>query len=344
MSVNSSSRPPRAVIFGCAGTTLSEKERRFFAEAAPFGFILFARNVDSPEQVRTLCSQLRDAVGRDEAPILIDQEGGRVRRLRPPTWREAPAMRPFGDLFARDPHAARRALRINIGLMADELRGLGIDADCAPVLDVPVAGAHDIIGDRAFADDPAVVGALGRLVAETFLDHGVHPVIKHVPGHGRAMADSHEALPVVDAPRAALEATDFEPFRLVRDAPFGMTAHIVYTAFDADRPATTSPVVVRDVIRGAIGFDGLLMSDDLSMKALKGPFETRAADSLAAGCDLVLHCNGDMAEMRATAAGCRTLDDRGMERWARALARRNAAPTPLDATAAEDELRRLMAS
>ncbi len=344
MSVNGNgnARPPLAAIFGCRGLSLSDEERRFFAESDPFGFILFARNVDTPDQVRALCAALREAVGRDDAPILIDQEGGRVRRLRPPTWRDAPAMRPFGDLFARDAEAGRRALALNIALMADELRGLGVDADCAPVLDVPIAGAHDIIGDRAFSDDPRVVGTLGKVVVDTFLAHGVHPVVKHVPGHGRAMADSHEALPVVEASRADLEANDFEPFRMLRDAPFGMTAHIVYTAFDAARPATTSPTVIGEIIRGAIGFDGLLMTDDLSMKALKGPFADRARESLEAGCDLVLHCNGEMSEMTAVAAGCGPLDDAAQSRWARALDMRNPAPPPLATTAAERDLRRLL--
>jgi beta-N-acetylhexosaminidase len=344
LSASDSARPPRAVIFGCAGPVLTEAERCFFAETDPFGFILFARNIETPEQVRALTTALRACTGRAETPILIDQEGGRVRRLRPPEWREAPAMRPFGTLFARDPDAGRRALALNIGLMADELAGLGIDADCAPVLDVPVAGAHDIIGDRAFAAEAGPVAALGRVVVETFLAHGVFPVIKHIPGHGRAMADSHESLPVVEASRDALEDTDFPPFRALRDAPFAMTAHIVYTALDAARPATLSPVVVGEVIRGALGFDGLLMTDDLSMKALTGPFDARARESLAAGCDLVLHCNGDMAEMRATAAGCRPLDTAASERWERARARKAAAPRRLpDAAAAEVDLRGLLA-
>lgn len=342
MSARSSARPPRAAIFGCAGPVLSEDEKRFFAETDPFGFILFARNVETPEQIRALTTGLREAVGRPDAPILIDQEGGRVRRLRPPTWREAPAMRPFGDLYGRDPKAAYRALDLNIALMAAELLGLGIDADCAPVLDVPIPGAHDIIGDRAFASDPVVVGALGRRVNDAFLANGVHPVIKHIPGHGRAMADSHQDLPVVETSLAELEAADFQPFRMVRDAPFAMTAHIVYTAIDAARPATTSAVVVKDIIRDAIGFDGLLMTDDLSMKALKGPFEDRARGSLAAGCDLVLHCNGDMAEMQAVALGCRPMDDRALSRWADALDRRASRPPEIDTKAAEDELRRLL--
>lgn len=320
---------------------MSEEERRFFTASDPLGFILFARNIESPDQVRALTAALRDTVGRD-APILIDQEGGRVRRLRPPLWRDAPAMLPFGVLHARDPDAAVRALRLNIGLMAAELRGLGVDVDCAPVLDVPAPGAHDIIGDRAFSDDPAVVAALGRVVMDAFLENGVYPVIKHIPGHGRAMADSHFDLPVVDASKAELESRDFVPFRALADAPFAMTAHIVYTALDAARPATTSAAVIDGVIRGALGYDGLLMTDDLSMKALTGRFEDRASDSLEAGCDLVLHCNGIMDEMRAVVAGCRPLDDAAQVRWARVQTQRSATPPVLVVAEAEAELARLL--
>ncbi|MGC2854074.1 beta-N-acetylhexosaminidase [Novispirillum sp. DQ9] len=334
-------RQPGAAILGCAGPALSAEERRFFADADPFGFILFARNIESPDQLRALTASLRDTVGR-EAPILIDQEGGRVRRLRPPTWRDAPAMRPFGDLHAADPEAAARALRLNVLLMALELRGLGVDVDCAPVLDVPVAGAHDIIGDRAFSLDPAVVATLGRVVADAFLEGGVYPVIKHIPGHGRAMADSHFDLPVVDAPLDDLRARDFVPFKALGDAPFAMTAHIVYTALDAARPATTSPTVIDGIIRGELGFSGLLMTDDLSMKALTGRFEDRASASLEAGCDLVLHCNGDMAEMTAVMAGCRPLDAAGAARWERVRGLRAAVPPEIDFAQAEAELARLL--
>lgn len=336
-------RLPGAAILGCAGPTVSAEERRFFSEADPFGFILFARNIETPDQVRALTAALRDTVGRD-APILIDQEGGRVRRLRPPVWRDAPAMRPFGDLHARDPEAAVRALRLNTLLMAAELRGLGVDVDCAPVLDVPVAGAHDIIGDRALSLDPAVVAKLGRVVADAFMEGGVYPVVKHIPGHGRAMADSHYDLPVVDAPLEALRQRDFPPFVALADVPFAMTAHIVYTALDAARPATTSSAIIADVIRGELGFSGLLMTDDLSMKALTGRFEDRARASLDAGCDLLLHCNGDMAEMRAVMAGCRPLDAAGAERWERVQGLRAATPPDLDLAEAEADLARLLAA
>lgn len=295
---------PLAAIFGLAGPRLTDDERAFFADADPYGFILFGRNVETPEQVRALVADLRDCLGR-EAPVLIDQEGGRVRRLKPPYWRDAPSMAPFVALHERDPAAASTAVRLNACLLAAELADLGIDVDCYPLADVPVAGAHDIIGDRAFGSDPHVVSMLCSHAISGLLAGGVLPVVKHIPGHGRAFADSHLDLPTVDADRATLEATDFVPFKALAQAPYGMTAHIVYTALDPDRPATTSPTVIRKVVRGELGFEGLLMTDDLSMKALTGDFATRAAESLAAGCDLVLHCNGDMDEMTAVARGCR---------------------------------------
>lgn len=328
-------QPQRAVIFGCAGTQLTNEERRFFADVQPFGFILFARNVETPEQVKTLTASLRETVGWN-APILIDQEGGRVRRLRPPTWRDAPAMQPFGEWFLRDPQTAKDALRLNIHLLADELRELGITVDCAPVLDVPVPGAHDIIGDRAFSTDPEVVSALGQVVCEAFLERGVYPVIKHIPGHGRSMADSHHHLPVVTETLDELEKTDFVPFRRLAHAPFAMTAHIVYQAVDHQQPATLSPTVVQEVIRQRLGFDGLLMTDDLSMKALTGTFEERAAASIKAGCDLVLHCNGQMGEMQAVVAGTPLLDEQALCRWEKAQQQLTAAPLPLPETAESD--------
>ena len=312
--------PPAAALFGCAGLALSDEERRFFARVDPLGFILFARNIHSPEQVRVLVAGLRDSVGRADAPVLIDQEGGRVQRLKPPHWRKAPPGEPFARLAGRDMAAAREALRLNFRLIGRELADLGIDVDCAPVLDVPVAGAHDVIGDRAYGRTPALVGDLAIEVVDGLLDEGVLPVIKHIPGHGRAMVDSHLALPVIEASRAELEAQDFPPFRQLRHAPWAMTAHVVYTALDATAPATTSAKVIAEVIRGAIGFDGVLVSDDLSMKALGGRFEERTTASLAAGCDVVLHCNGEMAEMLAVAAAVRPLDDRALQRLARAQA------------------------
>jgi beta-N-acetylhexosaminidase len=327
----------RAVIFGCAGPTLSAAERDFFRDADPLGFILFARNIVDPAQVRSLVAALREAVGRD-APVLIDQEGGRVQRLRPPHWRAAPAA---ARLAALPDPAAERAVWINARLIAAELADLGIDVDCAPVLDVPVPGAHGIIGDRAYGADPARVARLGAAAVAGLLAGGVLPVIKHLPGHGRAQLDSHEACPVVTDAAATLEA-DLAPFAALADAPFAMTAHVVYTAWDAVRVATTSTKVIAEVIRGRIGFDGALMSDDLSMKALGGSFGDRARAAQEAGCDLVLHCNGDPAEMTEIAAATAPLAGKAAERVARALKRRQA-PDPADLPVLRAELDALLA-
>jgi beta-N-acetylhexosaminidase len=326
--------PPAALILGCSGLTLGLAERRLFAEANPLGFILFGRNIDTPDQVRALVAELRASVGRDDAPVLIDQEGGRVQRLKPPHWRKAPPGAPFARLAALDPEAARRALRLNFRLIGHELAALGIDVDCAPVLDVPVDGAHDVIGDRAYGSEPGQVATLAREAIEGLLDEGVLPVVKHIPGHGRATVDSHVALPVVTTPADQLEAWDFAPFRALADAPWAMTAHVVYDAFDPAHPATTSARVIGEVIRGHLGFDGVLVSDDLSMKALGGRFEDRARDSLDAGCDLLLHCNGDMDEMAALARAARPLTPAAEARLARADARRRR-PEPFDAEAAD---------
>jgi beta-N-acetylhexosaminidase len=334
----SASRDALAAIFGCAGLRLSEEERAFFRKANPYGFILFARNVETPDQVRALVRELRDAVGRADAPLLIDQEGGRVQRLKPPQWRGAPAGRRFGELMAHDPQAAEEGAQANARLIAAELDDLGIDVDCLPLLDVPVPGAHDIIGDRAFGETPDVVAQLGRAVCKGLRAGGVLPIVKHVPGHGRARSDSHLELPVVDASLDELRATDFAPFKaLAKEACWAMTAHVVYTAIDPDAPATLSAKVVREIIRGEIGFDGPLISDDLSMKALSGDFAERTRLALAAGCDLVLHCNGDMAEMTAVAAACAPLSQRAVFRLTRATAaaerQREADPSKIDRTA-----------
>jgi beta-N-acetylhexosaminidase len=316
------SRVPKAAIFGCAGKRLTDHERAFFAANNPFGFILFARNVETPDQVRALVEALRESVGRADAPVLIDQEGGRVQRLRPPHWRAAPAAGRIADLAERDGDAACEAVWLNARLIGGELAALGIDVDCAPVCDVPVAGSHDVIGDRAYGTDPGRVATLARAAALGLIDAGVLPVIKHIPGHGRAGADSHLELPVVDTPRAALETTDFVPFRALADMPWGMTAHVRYTALDPQRPATLSPTIIREVIRGAIGFDGLLLTDDLSMKALGGSFAERTTLALEAGCDVALHCNGDMGEMEGVAAAAPPLSDAARTRIARAAALR----------------------
>lgn len=318
-----------ACILGCAGTHLSVEERAFFREADPWGFILFKRNVESPDQVRALVAELRACVGRD-APVLIDQEGGRVQRLGPPHWRRFPPGRAYGDLSVNDPLIRREITRLGARLLAHDLASLGINVDCVPVLDVPQPGAHDIIGDRAYGQTVEEVALLGRAAAEGLIAGGVLPVIKHIPGHGRAKADSHQELPVVEASYDDLDARDFAPFRVLSDMPMAMSAHVVYTAIDPKGPATTSRRAIRKVIRGAIGFDGLLMTDDLSMKALKGDFTERARASLAAGCDIVLHCNGDMDEMTAVMLGMKPLAGRAAQRARAALSRLARVPEPFD--------------
>ena len=328
-----------SAIYGCAGPVLAPGERSFFREARPWGFILFGRNIESQGQVRALVAALREAAGN--VPVLIDQEGGRVARLKPPHWRPRPPAARFGALHARCPETAREAVYLNARLIAHDLAALGIDVDCLPVLDVPVPGAHDVIGDRAFAGDSATVIDLGRSQIAGLLDGGVLPVMKHIPGHGRAGADSHLALPRVDASVEELSATDFVPFRSLNTCPIAMTAHVVYAAIDPQRPATTSPKVVRDVIRGEIGFDGLLMSDDLSMQALDGSLAARAKAALFAGCDLVLHCNGDMDEMMDVAGEAKELDGTAARRSEQALAQRHR-PAAFDVEAAEVRLAGLL--
>jgi beta-N-acetylhexosaminidase len=307
-------------IYGCAATSLSAAEKSFFREARPWGFILFARNIINPAQVKDLIGELRNTVGDGNAPILIDQEGGRVARLRPPHWHARPPAARFGELYGANPEAAREAVYLNARLIAHDLASLGINVDCLPVLDVPVAGSHDVIGDRAFSTDPATIIALGRAQIEGLMEGGVLPVMKHIPGHGRAGADSHLDLPRVSAKFEELSASDFVTFRSLDTCPIAMTAHVVYESIDPQRPATTSPKVVRDVIRGEIGFDGLLMSDDLSMKALDGPLSVRAKQALFAGCDLVLHCNGDMDEMKDIASEVKELKGLALKRSEHALA------------------------
>jgi beta-N-acetylhexosaminidase len=313
-----------ASVFGCAGPVVGPEEAAFFREARPWGFILFGRNIETPDQVRAIVSALRETVGRPDAPVLIDQEGGRVQRLGPPHWSHMPPGRAYADV---EPEIAWLGGR----LIAHDLHAVGINVDCAPVVDVPTSGAHDIIGDRAHGTDPQCVARIARALAEGLITGGVAPIIKHIPGHGRAAADSHLALPVVDTPLAELEAHDFAPFRALADLPMAMTAHVVYAAVDPERPATTSPAVIDRVIRGSIGFDGLLISDDLSMKALRGDYASRARASLDAGCDVVLHCNGALDEMRAVAAGARPLDGRSLQRAQAALARLPSAPATFDA-------------
>ena len=333
-----------AVIYGCEGPALTDWERGFFAEADPLGFILFARNCESPDQIRALVGEMRACVGRAEAPVLIDQEGGRVARLKPPAWRAAPPAAVFGELAKTDLARAEAAVRLNVRLLALELRALGIDVDCLPLLDLRLPEGHEVIGDRSFGSDPEIVIALGRAVCESFLDAGVMPIIKHIPGHGRAVVDSHKELPRVDTPRETLEATDFLPFRALADAPWGMTAHVVYEAIDPERPATTSPLVIGEIIRGSIGFDGLLLSDDLSMQALRGGLAERAGAALAAGCDVALHCNGERAEMEAVASAVRPLTAAAETRLAQAAAALGAAPAPEEFAALSARLDALLAA
>ena len=309
----------RAFITGLAGTTLTPAERAFLRESEPWGLIVFKRNIDTPAQVLALASSFRDAVGRN-APVLVDQEGGRVQRLAPPHWPAYPAGAAYGRVYDRDPALGRKAAYQGARLIAADLIAVGIDVDCLPIADVPVPGANSVIGDRAYGESAEKVAALARAVAEGLLAGGALPVLKHIPGHGRATADSHHGLPVVETDDATLERTDFAAFRPLNDLPLGMTAHVVYTAFDAIAPATTSVTLVRDVIRGRLGFRGLLMSDDISMGALSGSIEARSRAAIAAGCDVVLHCNGELAEMQAVASAVPALAGAAAQRADAALA------------------------
>lgn len=315
----------RAFISGCASTTLSDEEKRFFADTCPWALILFKRNIENPLQVTELIQSFREITGCENAPVLIDQEGGRVQRLGPPQWPDFPA----AERLARTADT-EAAVTLGARLIAEELLKLGINVDCLPLADLRFPGAHDVIGDRAYGSEPVQVAKLARAAAEGLLAGGVLPVVKHIPGHGRAMADSHLELPKVSAPRAELERTDFEPFRLLADLPLAMTAHVIYEAIDPSLPATISPVVVRDVIRGHIGFDGLLMTDDVSMKALSGGIGENTKAAFAAGCDLALHCNGNMDEMRAVAESSPPLDGKSAERAKKALDRIVGGAKPLN--------------
>jgi beta-N-acetylhexosaminidase len=330
----------RAFITGLSGTAITPQERAFLRDAAPFGLILFKRNIVDPRQVAALIDEFKTTCGPDAA-ILIDQEGGRVQRMGPPHWPAYPAGAVYGALYRRDPAAGLRAAWLGGRLIAADLAALGITVDCLPLADVPVAGADCVIGDRAYGDDPRQVAAVAVAVAEGLKAGGVLPVVKHMPGHGRATADSHLRLPVVTADRASLEATDFAAFMPLAAEAFGMTAHVVFTAVDPGLPATTSAIMISQVIRGFIGFSGALMSDDLSMGALAGPIAERVRRSLGAGCDLVLHCNGNFAEMQEVAANAPELGGGAGERAARALSSRRA-PQPLDAAAARAEFSELV--
>ncbi|MSP83982.1 MAG: beta-N-acetylhexosaminidase [Alphaproteobacteria bacterium] len=325
-----------ATVLGCAGPRLGAEERAFFARHRPLGFILFARNIENPEQIRALVADLRASVGRASAPVMIDQEGGRVQRLRPPIWHDYPPASRIGDLARISLDDAAVAAYQLSRLMASDLQDLGIDMNCAPVLDVPSEGCHDVIGNRAWGRDPAIVARLGRACANGLADGGVIPIAKHIPGHGRAAVDTHHALPRVTAARADLMARDWAPFRELADLPWAMTAHVIYEAYDS-RPATVSRPVVNEVIRGEIGFRGVLITDDLSMNALSGSLSERAGASREAGCDLMLHCNGSLSEMAAVVAGAGTIDDATARRLAAAESWRRA-PTPFSV---DDALARL---
>ena len=325
-----------AAILGCAGPRLSDDERRFFADAQPWGFILFSRNVETPDQVRALTGDLRGAVGRN-APILIDQEGGRVQRLRPPHWRLWPP--PLEQTRAAGTLAGR-AMFLRCRIIAAELSALGIDVNCSPSADIADADTHPFLRNRCYGEDAATVIEVGRAAAQGLAAGGVTPVLKHAPGHGRARADSHSEAPTVDDSAETLRARDFSTFRALADLPMAMTAHVVFSAFDRERPATVSPTMV-GLIREEIGFDGLLMTDDISMNALPGDLAERCSASLSAGCDVVLHCNGVMAEMETVASVAGRLSGRSAERAERALARRPSSDG-VDIASAEAELEALL--
>jgi beta-N-acetylhexosaminidase len=331
----------RAFITGIAGASLTDRERAFLREAEPWGLIVFRRNVETPDQLRRLIDDIRATLGRD-APFLIDQEGGRVQRLGPPHWPAYPPGAAYGVVYDRQRESGLMAAQLCARLIAADLAALGIDVDCLPIADVPVAGADQVIGDRAYGHDPAKVAAIAGAVAQGLLDGGVRPVLKHIPGHGRATADSHQRLPVVNADRASLEAIDFAAFRPLAGLPMAMTAHVVFTAIDPIAPATISATIVRDVIRDSIGFKGLLMTDDISMGALSGSIGERCRAAIAAGCDIVLHCNGRMDEMEAVAADVPKLAGEAERRAVAALAAKKPA-TSLDVAAARAEVLTLMA-
>lgn len=332
----------RAFITGVSGTELTAAEREFIRDQRPWGFILFKRNVATPAQVAALVAELRFVANAPDAPVLIDQEGGRVQRLGPPHWPVYPAGATFAALYDTDSALGLTAARLSARLIAADLADLGITVDCLPLADVPVPGADAVIGNRAYGTEPGKVAAIARAVTEGLEQGGVLPVLKHIPGHGRATADTHFKLPTVDTARAELERTDFAAFKPLADLPMAMTAHVVFSAVDPAHPATTSATMIADVIRGAIGFQGLLMSDDVSMNALSGNIAERTRAIFAAGCDVALHCNGNIEEMRDVAGQAPELSGRALERANAALAARKP-PQPLDRAAARAELDALIA-
>jgi beta-N-acetylhexosaminidase len=331
----------RAFITGISGLELSAEERAFIRAERPWGFILFKRNIETPAQIASLVRELRDSVDHPDAPVLIDQEGGRVARLGPPHWPVYPPGAAFGALYDIAPELGLQAARLSSWLIAADLIDLGITVDCLPLADVPVEGSDAVIGNRAYGTLPDKVAAIARAVTEGLQQGGVLPVLKHIPGHGRATADSHFRLPTVDTPRHELNRTDFAAFQPLADLPMAMTAHVVFSALDPAHPATTSATIIREVIRGVIGFQGLLMSDDVSMNALAGSIAERTRAIVNAGCDMVLHCNGKLDEMRDVARETPELTGEALNRANRALASRKA-PQPLDRKAVRAELDALM--
>jgi beta-N-acetylhexosaminidase len=327
----------RAFITGVSGLELSAEEREFIRSERPWGFILFKRNIETPAQASLLVRELRETVGKPGVPVLIDQEGGRVQRFGPPHWPTYPAGAVFGVLYDIDPVLGLTAARLSARLIAADLVETGVTVDCLPLADVPVSGADAVIGNRAYGTEPGKVAAIARAVTEGLEQGGILPVLKHIPGHGRATADTHFKLPVVDTPRAELERTDFAAFQPLADLPMAMTAHVVFSALDPAHPATTSATIIEQVIRGVIGFQGLLMSDDVSMNALAGSIAERTQAIFTAGCDMVLHCNGKLDEMREVAAVTPELSGKALERARRALASRRA-PQAFDRLAARAEL------
>jgi beta-N-acetylhexosaminidase len=332
----------RAFITGVSGTELTAAEREFIRSERPWGFILFKRNIDTRAQVAALVAELRAVAGSADAPVLIDQEGGRVQRLGPPHWPVYPPGAIFAGLYDTDSVLGLTAARLSARLIAADLADLGITVDCLPLADVPVAGADAVIGNRAYGTEPGKVAAIARAVTEGLEEGGVLPVLKHIPGHGRATADTHFKLPTVDTPRGELERTDFAAFKPLADLPMAMTAHVVFSAVDPAHPATTSATMIAEVIRGTIGFQGLLMSDDVSMNALSGNIAERTRAIFAAGCDMALHCNGNIEEMREVAGQTPELAGRALERANAALAARKG-PQPFDRAAARAELDALIA-
>lgn len=332
----------KAWIAGCAGKRLDADEKAFFAGERPWGFILFGRNVGEASQLCDLIAELREAGGRDTTPILVDQEGGRVQRLRPPLAPRYPPSARLGEIYRHDPEAGLRAARLTGRLFAFDLAAYGFTADCLPCLDLSIEGANSVIGDRAYSASVKAVAALGRAAADGLSEGGLLPVMKHIPGHGRCNVDSHLSLPIVAATRAELAASDWLPFISANGLPAAMTAHLLFKDIDPDRPATLSPIVIAEVIRGALGFDGLLMTDDMSMKALRGDIGDLGRRAVEAGCDLALHCNGDMAEMRAVAAAIPELRGKSLRRAGTAEAYGPAHLKPADEAALRAEYAELL--